>query len=110
VGDLGHILEASGVGATVELSRIPRSNALDRRLGGAERGVALECLLAGGDDYELCFTAPARAETGLGTLAAELGLAITRIGNIEERAGLVVRDEHDCVLEPLPAAFDHFLA
>ena len=110
VGDLGHILEASGVGATVELSRIPRSNALDRRLGGAERALALECLLAGGDDYELCFTAPARAAAKLDALSTELGLALTPIGNIEQRPGLVVTDEHGRALDALPAAFDHFRA
>jgi thiamine-monophosphate kinase len=110
VGDLGHILDASGVGATVDLARLPRSSALERRLGGAERALALECLLAGGDDYELCFTAPARVAAELDTLAAELGVALTRIGNIEQRTGLVVRDEHDCALEGLPAAFDHFRA
>ena len=110
VGDLGHILEASDVGATVELAAMPRSSALDRRLGGADRALGLECLLAGGDDYELCFTAPAGAAAALDALSAELGIALTRIGNIEQRAGLVVRDEHGRALETLPAAFDHFRA
>ena len=110
VGDLGHILEASGVGATVELSRIPRSNALDRRLTGAERGLALECLLAGGDDYELCFTAPPPAAAKLDALSVQLGLALTPIGNIEQRPGLVVTDEQGHALDALPAAFDHFRA
>jgi thiamine-monophosphate kinase len=110
VGDLGHILEASGVGASVELARLPRSSALDRRLGGVERALALECLLAGGDDYELCFTAPVIAAPKLSALAAELGLALTPIGNIEQRSGLVVMDEHGRALDTLPAAFDHFRA
>jgi thiamine-monophosphate kinase len=110
VGDLGHILEASGVGATVELARLPRSSALDRRLGGVERGLALECLLAGGDDYELCFTAPALAASKLDALSAELGLALTPVGNIEQRSGFVVTDERGRALDTLPAAFDHFRA
>jgi thiamine-monophosphate kinase len=106
VGDLGHILEASGVGATIELGRVPRSSALERRLAGSERALALECLLAGGDDYELCFTAPARAD--LARLARQLDVELTRIGVIEGHAGLVVHDEHGRPLEKLPAAFDHF--
>jgi thiamine-monophosphate kinase len=102
VGDLGHVLDASGVGATLELA------ALGRRLAGDERSLALDCLLAGGDDYELCFTAPARAAAGIGALAGQLDLALTRVGSIEERAGLVVRDESGQALQTLPVAFDHF--
>ena len=106
VGDLDHILEASGVGATIEIARLPRSSALEHVLAGGERALALDCLLAGGDDYELCFTAPADAD--LEPLAQQLDLRLTRIGTIERRAGLVVHDEHGRALEKLPAAFDHF--
>src|SRR5262249_16004931 len=93
VGDLGHLLGASRVGATVEMSRIPRCRAVDERVAVSERALALGCLLAGGDDYELCFTAPERAEGGLRLLAQELGLALTCIGSIAAGTGLVVRDE-----------------
>jgi thiamine-monophosphate kinase len=106
VGDLGHILEASGAGATIEIARLPRSPALEHRLAGGERALAIECLLAGGDDYELCFTAPAHAD--LEPLARKLDLRLTRIGTIEGHAGLVVHDEHGRALEKLPPAFDHF--
>ena len=108
VGDLGHILDASGVGATLELAALPRSASLDRRLAGDERSLALDCLLAGGDDYELCFTAPASAAADIGALAEQLELALTRIGCIEGRAGFVVRDESGQALQTLPASFDHF--
>ena len=108
VGDLGHVLDASGVGATLELAALPCSATLRRRLAGDERSLALDCLLAGGDDYELCFTAPARAAVDIGALAEQLDLALTCIGSIEERAGLVVRDESGQALQTLPVAFDHF--
>ena len=108
VGDLGHILDASDVGATLELAALPRSAILNRRLAGDERGLALDCVLAGGDDYELCFTAPARAAAQIGVVAKQVDLALTRIGTIEERAGLVVLDESGKALQTLPAAFDHF--
>lgn len=106
-GDLGHILDASGAGAVVELAALPRSEALERRLAGRERSLALACLLAGGDDYELCFTAPAGAAADIGAVAAQLDLEIARIGWIEERRGLSVQDEGRR-LETLPVAFDHF--
>jgi thiamine-monophosphate kinase len=108
VGDLGHVLAASGVGATLELAALPRSPALSRRLAGGERARALDCLLAGGDDYELCFTAPAGAGAPLGALATALDLPLACVGRVEEGAGLIVRDETGQALAALPQAFDHF--
>jgi len=108
-GDLGHIVAASEVGATVELAAVPRSPALDRRLAGPGRAVALECLLAGGDDYELCFTAASAAAAKLHALATETGITLTRIGTIEAAPTLAVVDERGLPLAA-PRAFDHFLA
>ena len=107
-GDLGHILEQSGVGATIDLAAVPRSRTLDRLLAGAERSIALDCLLAGGDDYELCFTAPRAAASRVAAIAAETGVALTRIGTITAAPGLAVRDERGAALPVLPRAFDHF--
>ena len=107
-GDLGHILEQSGVGARIDLAAVPRSSALDRLLAGAQRPLALGCLLAGGDDYELCFTAPRALASRIAALAAERGVALTRIGEIVANKGLVVCDEHGAALPALPRAFDHF--
>ena len=108
VGDLGHILERSNVGATVDLAAIPRSAALSRLVHGPHRRLAIECLLAGGDDYELCFTAPASAASHIAAIAATAKLPLTRIGSITEGSGLVVRDERGIVLHDLPPAYDHF--
>jgi thiamine-monophosphate kinase len=108
VGDLAHILERSQVGATVELPAIPRSPALSRFLSGPERGLALECVLAGGDDYELCFTAPRAASDRVATIAANTALPLSRIGTVTQDPGLVVRDEGGIPLSALPRAFDHF--
>ena len=107
-GDLGHILEQSGVGARIELAAVPRSQALARLLAGAQRSLALEWLLAGGDDYELCFTAPRAAARRVAAIASETGVALTRIGEIVANKGLVVCDEHGAALPALPRAFDHF--
>jgi thiamine-monophosphate kinase len=110
VGDLRHVLERSNVGAIVDLALVPRSAALASKLGGAQRELALSCLLAGGDDYELCFCAPPAVRGRIDAIASSLGLPLTRIGAITARGGLVVRDERATPLAALPQAFDHFRA
>jgi thiamine-monophosphate kinase len=107
-GDLGHILERSRVGAVVDLAAIPRSPTLAAMLAGPERVTALGCLLAGGDDYELCFTASSAVATRIQQIAAEVALPLARIGSITTGIGLVVRDERGVPLPELPRAFDHF--
>jgi len=109
-GDLGHILARSRVGARVELDALPRSSALASKLAGTERRLALDCILAGGDDYELLFTAPPKAASLVDAIAAKLALRLTRIGSIAASGGLVVVDEHGIALPALPHAFDHFAA
>ena len=105
VGDLRHVLERSQVAAVVEYERIPRPAVL-RKLNDAT--LERDCVLAGGDDYELLFTAPAKARDALTSLSQELALALTRIGTIEAgRAQLIVRDASG---QPVPyrSAYDHF--
>lgn len=88
VGDLGHICAVSGVGAEIESVRVPLSDAARAGLVLHPRGLALA--LAGGDDYELLFTAPEQAEPALSALSAELGLPLTRIGRVTGGAGVRV--------------------
>jgi len=107
-GDLSHILAASRVGATIDLAAIPCSDALRAKQSGAERSLALGCLLAGGDDYELCFTAQPAMRERVDALALALGIPLTAIGAITAESGLAVRDEHGRALPSLPRAFDHF--
>jgi thiamine-monophosphate kinase len=108
IGDLGHILERSQVGATVDLPAVPRPPALARLLDGPDRQMALECVLAGGDDYELCFTAQPAAAVRIAAVAAGTGLPLVRIGTITRDPALVVRDEAGTPLPALPRAYDHF--
>lgn len=106
-GDLGHVLERSRVAAVLEYERIPRPAAL-RKLD--DRELERDCVLSGGDDYELAFTAAPRRREALEALSAELGLALTRIGTIEAgEAKLVVRDARG---EPMAfrSGYDHFRA
>ncbi|MGE5088652.1 MAG: thiamine-phosphate kinase [Candidatus Levyibacteriota bacterium] len=108
IGDLGHILTESRVGASVDLAAVPAAPALRALLDGEGRELALACLLAGGDDYELCFTAPPAMGERIDALALALRLPLTAIGSIGVEAGLQVRDEQGAPLPRLPQAFDHF--
>ena len=108
VGDLGHVLAASKLGAVLELAAIPRSTALGRQLDGSAHDIAMQCLLAGGDDYELCFTVSPSCDSRVAALAAELGLALHRVGTIVAGRDLIVRDPFGRPIEKLPRAFDHF--
>ncbi len=84
LADLGHVLEASGVAAEIELAALPVSPVLRRYL---DRVVACSALLAGGDDYELCFTAPraARERIMRGSLAARARNARRRRASASRR-------------------------
>ena len=106
-GDLGHILERSQVGAVVEYERIPRAAAFQSL---KDEQLERECVLSGGDDYELAFTAPPSRRAAIESLGAELDLRLTRIGTIERGAGrLVVRDARGQPLEH-HGGYDHFRA
>ena len=104
-GDLGHILERSHVAAVVEYARIPRAAAF-AALGDAE--LERDCVLSGGDDYELVFSAGRESRAALEALGRELGLPLTRIGTVE--AGAPCLTVLDARGEPLAyrGAYDHF--
>jgi len=105
LGDLGHICALSGAGAVVEGDRLPVSETgadyVDSRAG-------LTAVGAGGDDYDLCFTAPAGARDSIEDLVNMLGVPLSRIGEIRAGKGvsLVAADGR-----PIPVdveGFDHF--
>ncbi|OYV41159.1 MAG: thiamine-phosphate kinase [Thiomonas sp. 20-64-5] len=104
LADLGHILQRSGVGATVHADACPASPAL-RTQSATRRRL---CQLAGGDDYELLFTAPTSARDAVQAAATQAATAVTRIGRIETRPGLRLIDAEGQVLDNAYAGFDHF--
>lgn len=83
--DLGHVLDASGVGATIELEHLPLSAALLKRHA---RSHALELALTGGDDYELCFTLPPAHAAMLHERFKRFNCPVTRIGAIDSDPGI----------------------
>ena len=129
LGDLAHILEASQVGATVELALIPVSETL-RSLTpcaltpcaltpssltpcpspvGEGRGALFEqCVLSGGDDYELCFTAPIHHHADVVHRARKVGVPVTRIGHIVAGQGCVLRDAAGKTITGERNGYDHF--
>jgi thiamine-monophosphate kinase len=105
VADLGHICAASGVGAEIEVESLPASSALLGLCDAATRGAFQ---LAGGDDYELCFTAAdAEADALLGDLARS-GCGATRVGRIVPGSGVRVRDAAGNSVVPLRGGWEHF--
>ena len=98
-GDLGHILERSGVGAVVRYADVPRDDSFE---GLNDDELERRCVLSGGDDYELLFTAPAEKRRRVEALREA-----TRIGEIVPGKGLKIVDARG---RPVPHArgFDHF--
>jgi thiamine-monophosphate kinase len=104
LGDLDHILRQSNAGATVEVDAVPRSPVLARQPLATQR----LCTLAGGDDYELVFTAPAADASRVRQAAERAGVAATRIGRIDAAPGLRLVDAQGRAVENDFGSFDHF--
>ncbi|HEX5337446.1 MAG TPA: thiamine-phosphate kinase, partial [Gallionella sp.] len=105
LADLGHILDASRVGAQIEFAALPVSSAVK---GFIDQPLGKRCVLSGGDDYELCFTAPAARRAELLDVAARLGLPLTRIGKIVAGSGCLVQDAAGEPLHVEACGYDHF--
>jgi len=103
VADLGHILDSSGVGATVQVERIPVSAAF-RELVADDWNTAL----GSGDDYELCFTLPPERRAELEKSCAERGECCTCIGVIEQRPGLRLLRNDGSAFDLAAQGYDHF--
>jgi thiamine-monophosphate kinase len=110
LGDLGHILAASRLGAEVRTDWTTNSIAISHQLSCAGGHFLPEFALAGGDDYELVFTAPASARTAVQHAAAASSTPVTRIGTVTPQPGLRVLDGHGLPLARRFASFDHFAA
>jgi thiamine-monophosphate kinase len=107
LADLGHLCARSGVGAEIDLSRLPRSEAF---LAAARGKLDGDKPLNGGDDYELCFTLPAGQADAVSALMQAGGCPITHIGQISAAPGVRCRDAAGRLVAPSRAGFDHFTA
>jgi thiamine-monophosphate kinase len=122
LADLGHILECSQVGAEVLFDTLPVSDALRsfsrqepsisfpqrQESSFIEKSLAQRCVLAGGDDYELCFTAPVAHRSTVEAISDRLDLPLTRIGAIVANNGCIVRAADGSVINIGESGYDHF--
>ncbi len=116
LGDLGHILRQSGVGASVQADAAV--SLIATRQHFVHGGTLPECpishaqwrqfALAGGDDYELLFTAPASQREAVAAAGAASQTAVTRIGQIESQLGVRLKDDAGQALPNSYTSFDHF--
>ena len=106
LGDLSHILKASGVGARIDTSI---TATLMAHAGAAASPEQLhQCTLTGGDDYELAFTAPPSQRAAVAAAAQASRTPVTRIGTVEAAPGLLLVDALGQPVEHRYASFDHF--
>ncbi|MGZ5787718.1 MAG: thiamine-phosphate kinase, partial [Ramlibacter sp.] len=107
LGDLGHVLQQSKVGARIDVDAAYGLLATSNVAGlHAER--QLEFVLAGGDDYELAFTAPPAQRDAVRAAAKASGTVVTRIGQIESEPGLRLFDAAGQRVMRTYGSFDHF--
>ena len=105
LADLGHILDASRVAARLDFSALPISSVLR---GHLQQPLVKQCVLSGGDDYELCFTASGARHVELLDIAARLELPLTCIGKIVAGLGCLVHDAAGDPLNVEASGYDHF--
>lgn len=107
ISDLGHIINASGCGAIVDIDAMPLSGALRRHV---EPEQALRWALSGGEDYELCFTVPELNRGALDVAIGHLGIPFTCIGQMSaDVEGLQLTREGKAVPFDFKG-YDHFAA
>ncbi|HCH23075.1 MAG TPA: thiamine-phosphate kinase [Oceanospirillaceae bacterium] len=103
--DLGHILSQSQVGATLDLEQLPISNVLAAKVSAAEQE---KLALAGGEDFELCFTIPPQWRQQVQGYARQHDLPVSRIGHIEPTMGLRLQRDGQSVPVPDKLGWQHF--
>lgn len=112
LGDLGHILQASRVGVQIDTSiasnLIANNGVFDAGNGFLTPKNRLSCVLAGGDDYELAFTAPVAQRAAVLAAGARTSTPVTCIGHIQAQAGTRLTDGLGQPLANNYQGFDHF--
>ena len=107
-GDLGHVLKASQVGAVLTTDWVQDSAAISVAMQSLPFARRLDMALAGGDDYELLFTAAPEQAEAVQHAANEAYVSVTCIGRITTGSGLQVLDLQGVPMSRRFASFDHF--
>ena len=103
-GDISHILNRSQMGATINVDALPKGAILHDQ----PRHFQMHCMLAGGDDYELCFTAPPSNRESIIQAALKVNIPVTLIGKIEKTPGLRLVNSQGQIENFSDKSFDHF--
>ena len=106
LADLAHVCRASDVRAEIDIDAVPMSDAL--RAAGLEPATRRTLQASGGDDYELCFTAPVSARDAIVAAALAAGVSVSRIGRIVEGEDVVAKTADGARWAPVRAGWDHF--
>jgi len=107
LADLGHICKLSGLGAAVELAAIPLSPIGKKHIAS---DAGRNAIVAGGDDYELCFTAHPNSRESIADLAKMLGVPLTRIGQVKRGKGVSLWGPDGKPVKIDGRGYDHFSA
>ena len=104
LADLGHILERSGTGASIDLERLPAPGSMNSMPLEERRRFQL----TGGDDYELCFTIPPGSESRLAKISRATGVELTVVGTISDHSGIVLNTQQGELNLPESTGYLHF--
>ncbi len=107
LADLGHICEQSGCGAAIELAQVPRSPQF-AALAEATAPAFWQLMVAGGEDYELCFTAPAASRAAILQRAKTAGIPATVVGKVTDSGRVVAHLPDGSIFQPSSAGYTHF--
>jgi len=105
LADLTHICRLSGVGATIELANVPVSNIGAKHI---ESDAGRTAIVAGGDDYELCFTAHPNSREIINDLTHMLGIPLTRVGQVKRGKGVSLMGPDGKAVKIDGRGYDHF--
>ena len=105
IADLGHILEVSHVGAEIEMEKIPLSEEMKQV---TDNVTAWNYALTSGDDYKLCFTAPAEKHDQLMNILNEINIPVSCIGKITDGDELICKDSEGVCFKPSKSSYKHF--
>lgn len=104
VGDLGHVLKLSSLAATIFAHELPKGEALASQPIDSRYAMALN----GGDDYELCFSAPADKHQAVVAAGKRSDTNVTCIGKLDKGSGIQVHDRKGAIVSISNQSFDHF--
>ncbi len=105
LADLGHVLKSSNVGAEISFAALPISAVMKSH---SQATLGQQCILSGGDDYELCFIAPPARRVEVEELSDKLNLRLTHIGRITADQGCIVRAENGQIVPMEKLGYAHF--